>query len=229
MEKKVTSESSLVDIAKAVRLDIKEAQGDGCLCHDLKVSVKKSDYAGGCSLSVNVTRCSFQIRDTQHLLWEEENPHTYLGECPHSRYTELAKHTLAVLTKIVRAYHRDRSDSMTDYYHVNFSFHGAEFDWELEDADKRDTLARLELAKEAAAVAPPANDDLEDRLELAKEDAVEASPPSDDLDAQLAEARAELEAATKVHAEATMRAEIARLRGEAAVLLVEAADLTANL
>ena len=208
MEKKVTSESSLVDIAKAVRLDIKEAQGDGCLCHDLKVSVKKSDYAGGCSLSVNVTRCSFQIRDTQHLLWEEENPHTYLGECPHSRYTELAKHTLAVLTKIVRAYHRDRSNSMTDYYHVNFSFHGAEFDPDLEDAEKRDTLALLEPAKE---------------------DAVEASPPSDDLDAQLAEARAELEAATKVHAEATMRAEIARLRGEAAVLLVEAADLTANL
>ena len=229
MEKKVTSESSLVDIAKAVRLDIKAAKEAGHLCSDLKVSVRKFDYAGGCSLSVNVTRCSFQIRSTEHLLWEEENPHTYLGECPHSRYTELAKHTLAVLGRIVRAYHWDRSDSMTDYYHVNFSFHGAEFDWELRNADERDTLARQELVKEAAAAAPPSNDDLEDRPEPAKEDAVEASPPSDDLETQLAEARAELEAATKVHAEATMRAEIARLRGEAAVLLVEAADLTANL
>jgi len=84
----------VADIAKLIRADLKAAQGVGGLPAGLKFSVKISRFSGGVSCDVRVQGMS--------------------RSDPGSRDVENA------ITAIVNAYKRDRSDSQSDYWNVNF-------------------------------------------------------------------------------------------------------------
>ena len=92
-------------IAKNVRADIKQAQKDGSLPKDIKVSVRCEKYSMGQSVNVSVTG--------------------WLGDRIWKRLpagfrimTPEAKAVTARIEEIRNAYNRDNSDPMTDYYEV---------------------------------------------------------------------------------------------------------------
>lgn len=111
-------------IAKLVRRDIKAAIKAGTLPKGLKCSVKIDRYSMGCSLDVGVKSTPFAVHNVAWLDWGI-NPETKhrgyptLRDLP--RYTTEAVRVRDELMAIVKSYQRDRSDSMTDYYDVNFA------------------------------------------------------------------------------------------------------------
>lgn len=132
----VVKGSTTTVIAKHVRLDIKEALREGRLPRGLKMSVRTKYHSGGSSLSVNVTACPVRFLNAA--------PDPVTGSYrDRDRYTDEGKAILETLRGIVAAYNYDGSDSMTDYYNVNFYAH-VDFGWEME----RD--ARLQLNARAA-------------------------------------------------------------------------------
>ena len=207
----VNSTSSLKDIAKAIRADIKAAKKAGKLPASVKVAVRGRSFAGGCALDVTVTACAFQIQSDERIQWVIDNPHIGYFDAPEKFTTEAAA-TLKAIDAIVAPYHWSESDSQTDYWANNFFFHGCDFDYKIEKADKAATIERLGAVETVAEV-----------VEL------HPAPVVEDLDAQLVEAAAQLDAAKKAHADALKKVEIARLRAQAAKLIAEAAELTASL
>jgi hypothetical protein len=121
---KYDSNLDVVAIAKLVRADIKKAIKAGTISKSLKTSVRTSRYSMGCSLSVEIKSASFAIYNPAWLDWDI-NPETKhhsrpdLRELP--RFTEEAIALRKELEALVKSYHRDNSDSMTDYYDVNFA------------------------------------------------------------------------------------------------------------
>jgi hypothetical protein len=112
------------EIAKLVRQDIKKAVKAGELPNGLKTSVKISRYTGGQSLRVTVKAGITDIYTQDYV-----DGHNY-----GSAYTEEALQVKKVLAEIVEAYNFDKSDIMTDYFHVNF-YGFVEFDHNLTEAD----------------------------------------------------------------------------------------------
>lgn len=115
----------LKEIAVRVRADIKAAIKAGKL-PVFKVSVRTDCYSMGCSLDVVVTAvpAGYLVANAAHVAWEMENPHSYFGAAPEAARSNInarAAKDLETLDAIVRKYHRDDSDMMTDYYSVNFA------------------------------------------------------------------------------------------------------------
>jgi hypothetical protein len=104
----------VVDIAKALRKDIKEARKTtlAMLPAHATVSVTTSRYSMGCSITVRVK--GLQAAEKWNVPGVLTRPY---GD----GRTELCKNITAACTELMNAYKRDNSDSMTDYYDVNFS------------------------------------------------------------------------------------------------------------
>ena len=91
----------IVDLAYAVKRDIKDAQRSGTL-RPGRVSVRSERYSGGQSLHVTL----------------------YIDPVAFAVMDETSKRVVHVkLANIVAAYQRDASDAMVDYFDVNFYDH----------------------------------------------------------------------------------------------------------
>jgi hypothetical protein len=121
------------DIAKRIRADIKST------LPDIKVSVRCKSFSGGSSITVEVTSvpASLQLLTADYLAGREEfNGAAY-------RYTPDARALRASLEALVAAYNFDGSDSMVDYFHVNFYAH-VNFDSRLEENERAAYAVTLE-------------------------------------------------------------------------------------
>lgn len=120
-----TKTSSITDIAKAVRADIREWTKSGRLAA-VKTSVTTERFAGGCSLTVTVKAAPFSVFRPGYLAACEADRGHHEGN---TRYSDAMTEALATLNTIIDVYHRNDSDYMTDYFDVNFYKHvGVDFD-----------------------------------------------------------------------------------------------------
>lgn len=90
----------ITDIAKLVRKELKEVYPNN------KHSVRIERFAGGESITVETT-VDFPV-------WQHDERGYRDGRTP------MASEMQAKISAIVNAYNFDDSDSMTDYFHVNF-------------------------------------------------------------------------------------------------------------
>lgn len=113
---KYNRDLDVAEVAKLLRQDIAAARKDGSLVlpKHAKVSVRIDRYSMGCSIDVVVIGC------TQAELWNAPDGDVYRTKGGRTPMREAAH---AKLTALLNAYKRDNSDSMTDYYDVNFAGH----------------------------------------------------------------------------------------------------------
>jgi len=138
------------DIAKAVRADIKAAQKEGTL-PKMKISVRTERYSGGQSLSVTIKEFPIQILNIWRVKIQKENPNYFIGHIcedhpAYEMYTPLAKKALAKLKEISNAYNYDGSETMVDYFDVNYYEHVG-FDYRIEGTERREleeNVAKIE-------------------------------------------------------------------------------------
>lgn len=117
--KKYDSNLDIKEIAKLVRKDIKAAVKAGKL-PPLKCGVRISRFSGGQSLSVTVKEVGFQVVNPEFTKGVEEGLNSYTLYHTVGLYTEQAQEALSTLRSIADAYNFDGSDTMTDYFHVNY-------------------------------------------------------------------------------------------------------------
>lgn len=126
-----TKRLSTPEISKLIREDIKSAKKRGQLPAGLKVSVRSDSFSGGSSIDIRITA----IPEGQQLFnpeWAEatDNGRRY-NERGLQRYTKAVQGWIDLLKEIHRSYNRDNSDSMSDYFSVNF-YGDVTVDWKLE-------------------------------------------------------------------------------------------------
>lgn len=138
------------EIAKLVRTEIRKAVKSGVL-PKLKASVKISRYSGGRSLSVNIKECSFKVLDPAYLKFCRVHPHESYGK---SRFSETASDVLAQVNAIAESYNYDGSDTMTDYFNVNY-YTNVGFDYGLGRAEKELEAEQAERAERATHLPEP--------------------------------------------------------------------------
>lgn len=107
-----------VGIAKRIREDIASAVRSGEL-PKAKYSVRTDKYSMGSSITVEATRLPFPVLNAAafHVVgnWVELDRMHFS-----SRFTLEAQHLDRMLNRIVKAYHWDRSDPMSDIYNERF-------------------------------------------------------------------------------------------------------------
>lgn len=134
------------EIAQRMRADIAEAKANGKLPQAVKTSINIRRFSGGCSIDLRIVAipADMTMHNADRLRWERDNPHEGYHMCPYrENWTPEAAAILATCEQIHASYNRDNSDSMTDYFDVNYYGH-AEFDWQLRHDRKAAQLAQLE-------------------------------------------------------------------------------------
>lgn len=149
--KKYEKGLDVAGIAKRVRADLKTAVAAGEL-PAAKYSVTISRYAGGQSLSVRINGVPFAIVNEERVRRDTLEPHTYHADTLFL-HSERGRELLGKVEAIVAAYNFDGSDSMTDYFHVNFYGH---VDFGSQETEEREALrakyeAEAEELREARA------------------------------------------------------------------------------
>jgi len=119
----------IVEIAKRVRASIKAMQKAG-LFSDMKAGVRIERYSMGQALHVTITKWAGPIHNPAWARADRSNPE----DLP--RYAPRAAKALAVLRILADGWNYNNSDSMTDYYDVNYAL-SVNFDTELHSADYR--------------------------------------------------------------------------------------------
>lgn len=114
------------EIAKLIRADIKRAIESGEL-PKIKTSVKMDRFSGGSSIDVKVVAvpAGFVRYTREYIIANLSHTHDY-----NTVLTDEASALLKSLERIGKEYHRDNSDSQSDYFDVNFYF-GVEFDHDI--------------------------------------------------------------------------------------------------
>lgn len=114
------------EIAKLIRADIKRAIESGEL-PKIKTSVKMDRFSGGSSIDVKVVAvpAGFARYTREYIIANLSHTHDY-----NTVLTDEASALLKSLERIGKEYHRDNSDSQSDYFDVNFYF-GVEFDHDI--------------------------------------------------------------------------------------------------
>jgi hypothetical protein len=115
---RATESLPLVDVAKLIRADIKEAIRAGMLPAGLTTSVRVRHHS---SIDIAVTAAPFEVLSRAHLLVHEVLPHVHAPRI--SRYTPLTLCALERLEDIADAYNFDRSEIESDYFNVRFYGH----------------------------------------------------------------------------------------------------------
>ena len=125
---KYDKDLNVVEIAKRIRADIKQAIADGII-PAIKTSVRISRYSMGRSIDIYITEAPFAV----------VNPEWTAARASGASVREMdgigqltaeAKRVRDVVADIHAAYNYDRSDSMTDYYDVNFGG-SVSYAWEM--------------------------------------------------------------------------------------------------
>lgn len=128
---KYNKELTITEIAKNVRADIKQAIKSHQLPQGTKVSVKVERYSMGQSLNLKVTALpGVTVENDRWVALWNQGEHQRLvywcsvkGAAVVGRITNEAHMVEQLLKDLANAYNFDKSDSMTDYYHVNFHTH----------------------------------------------------------------------------------------------------------
>lgn len=134
------------DIAKRIRQDIAEAVRTKAL-PPAKFSVRTSKYSMGSSITVEASALPFPVLNAAafHL----EGHYVFFNRDKRlSRYAPQAETVRAKLEAIVKAYHWDKSDLMTDHHHSRFHY-----DVRLDEGDEFERIE--ETLKRAGATSPP--------------------------------------------------------------------------
>jgi len=121
-------------IAALVRGEIKAGIKAGTIARGVKVSVRSDSFSGGSAIRIRVTACPFPVLNPEYLAAEKREPHAYRYNEP--RYTPEATALLALISGMVAAYNYDKSDTMTDYFNVNFYDGRPDFAHEIERAER---------------------------------------------------------------------------------------------
>lgn len=131
---------STKEVAKKIREQIKADKKAGNLPKGLKVSVRYKSFSGGTSIDLTVTAVDFQHMNTARVIWENENPNQiadYEADPElRERYSLKGREVLKRLQSLMDGFNYDGSDSMVDYFNVNFYGH-ANYDWELDMAVRK--------------------------------------------------------------------------------------------
>ncbi len=111
-----------------------------------KISVSKETYAGGASINVNIKDSPIKLYNSEYARLKQLEDHgsavrEYTDQAFKSYditldsliYTDEGAVVLKRLKEIVEQYNFDDSDSMIDYFHVNYYSHVG-VDWEAEDS-----------------------------------------------------------------------------------------------
>lgn len=122
---------STVEIAKLVRLDIKQAIKERQLPKG-SYSVRTRSFAGGSSIDITIKDITIQVMNPQRVFAEVLDE----GRSSEPRHTPEARQVIDILEGLLEAYNYDGSDLQTDYFHVNF-YGSVRFAWELEEAQRQ--------------------------------------------------------------------------------------------
>jgi hypothetical protein len=126
------------EIAKRLRKDIKAMQKMGVYAN-MKVSVRIERYSGGQSLSVTITKWDGQLHNPAWIAADMN------ARCEIHRHTPRVRKAMEVLKRLANQWNYDNSDSMVDYFDVNYYTH-VSVDWELDAADRKAEEAALAAA-----------------------------------------------------------------------------------
>lgn len=107
---------SVTEIAARIRAEIKAAQKGGELPRSMKVSVRKRSCTHSWAIDVSATNIGCELYTDDYKRAQAEH-----RDFPwHQRFTAEADRILSKLQAIWSAFNFDDSDSMTDYFHVNY-------------------------------------------------------------------------------------------------------------
>jgi hypothetical protein len=98
-----------LETCKAIRRDIAAAKKSGKLSKELRISVRKSEYSMGCSITLTIKALPAGFR--------------WFGPCNKMTATPEAERLLHQLRNLANAYNRQHVDAMTDYSNVAFYLH----------------------------------------------------------------------------------------------------------
>lgn len=114
-----TKNLGIKEIAKLVRRDIKAAVKAGSLPKEMKLGVRIQRYSGGQSLNITVKSFPGGFLNPAYVKAVKANPHLCYSEYP-PKYHPRVSSALTTLEDIANAYNYDNSDSMVDYFDVNY-------------------------------------------------------------------------------------------------------------
>lgn len=126
---KYNRDLDVAEIAKLLRADLKAAK------LGVKFGVRVRRFAGGCAIDVTIkTLPVFRVVNPERVIAEIETPHAY--PLPDYLTTE-GRELLNKVEGMLQAYNRDASDTMFDYFCVNFYGH-ADYASELIRAEREE-------------------------------------------------------------------------------------------
>lgn len=113
------------DIAKAIRAELKKKYSD------CKFAVNIERYSGGQSMTVALMEAPFEALTEQCCgrNYGQLNHFYIKDESTKSVATPEARKVMGDVVDTMKGYNFDESDSMTDYFHVNFYMHIAIGKW----------------------------------------------------------------------------------------------------
>lgn len=154
------------EIAKRIRAEIEEARKTKQIPPNAKYSVRTSTYSMGSSINVRASKLPFPILNPDAFRFDGHSV-SFDRDNDQSRYTPQASALVAKLEAIVKAYHWDKSDSSTDYFHSRFHYSV--------ELDEGDEFKRIEQEKKRSAAAAHSSRGAEPKP---KESLPRATPPA---------------------------------------------------
>jgi len=140
--KKYDKSLTTKQITQIIRNNIKQAKKDGILPQDLRVSVRMRKVTWDHAIDMTITKLDTKIFNEEFIRWEMEHPHDpYPANIP--RYEPETQRILDMLRGFHDDYNYDRSDSMTDYFDVNY-YGGVSIDFRLEEQAREVLRSRIE-------------------------------------------------------------------------------------
>lgn len=120
---------STTDVAKKIRSFIAQKRREGVIPKELKYSVRSKSYSGGSSIDIDITSVPRNM-----VIY---NPKTCSKERGYGisckKYNPKLQKINDMISKKMRSYNFDGSDSQTDYYDVNFHGFGPDLNWKLQN------------------------------------------------------------------------------------------------
>ena len=180
----VTQSSPFKDITAEIRKQSRAlAKTFNC-----KVSVTKDEYSGGRKVYVTVTNAGRYHLCPIFRQWQNKNPHSSRWDYSNPRECEPGQVHLADwaielmdgLKKIVDQYNWDKSDSMTDYFHVNY-YSDVDFCGKL-DKENQDALDYYLETHTAEEITSHFDDLISKTLELKESGCVNTETSDQDAD-----------------------------------------------
>ena len=122
------------DIAKQIRKDLKEE-----FKKDFKFSVQTNTYAGWWSIDLYILKWNIDFYTPEYtrafiLYWDTclQRYRDEMDSLYSERYTREGKNAIAKVERIHNQYNHNNSDSMTDYYDVNYAWQVKIWKWDHE-------------------------------------------------------------------------------------------------